>query len=105
MDSILLYIGLFALNITLFTVWGMLTKQLTGTDWYYRFLSRLPILIPVLLFTIWGLTTPNETGQQVADNVLTAVFWLIYMIIFVLLPFIFGEIISSLIYNVFGYEP
>ena len=103
MEEIIINWILFGLMIVIFTIWGIITKQLTGVD-FYRLISVSPIIISSIILLIWVYTTPNETPQQTVDNITKLVYWLIYNILYVIFPFAIGEGISHIVYRILGIE-
>ena len=85
----------------IFTIWGIISKQLTGID-FYRLISISPIIISSILITIWVFTNPNETAQQTSDNLTVVIYWFLYNILYIIFPFALGESISLIIYRLFG---
>ena len=103
MEGIIINWTFFGLMIVIFTIWGIITKQLTGVD-FYRLISISPIIISSVALLIWVYTTPNETPQHTVDNVTKLVYWLIYNILYVIFPFAIGEGISHTVYRILGIE-
>jgi hypothetical protein len=102
MNQIIYIIIYFLLSLTIFSLYGIITKILFGVD-VNKFLSRLPIFIFWILVSIWVFTTQNDM-QHIAENITTLVFLMIYFIFYLLFPFIIGELISDFLYNLFGFR-
>ena len=98
MQEIVINFTLFVVATVLFTIAGMISKSISGYD-IVRILVRLSFVIPIILLFIWVFSTPSETPEQVGENITTLTYWFVNFIINVLIPFILGESISSIVYS------
>ena len=86
------YILFFLVSSFIFTFVGLLIRMYTGRDWY-TIVAR--IITVVVMFGLMIFTAKNDTIEQTIGNVM----FLINFVLFILIPLIIGEIISSKIYK------
>ena len=92
-----LYIVFFLISSFIFIVIGLNLRyyKYTGKDWY-QIIIRMGVIIIMIVLMIWAFTVKTDVVEQLNNNVT----FLVNVCLFVFIPLLLGESLSSVIYNV-----
>jgi hypothetical protein len=84
------YIIFFIVSSVIFTIMGLILRWYTGRDWF-KIITRIIVIGIVIVVMFWAFTVENETTEQLTNNIL----FLVNILLYVFIPLIIGEVVSS----------